>query len=494
MDFSNEITYSDFENRFKERQLIGSGGFAQVFKVFDHANSRYVALKMAPVRPDWKKFTLRNEVALVNKLPRHRNIARYDACYRFNTGITGEMDFAILHFYEYGNLEQFLVNQELTDVDKKLIIQGLLDGLIFLHKHNVIHRDLKAQNVLINREAGVWTPKITDFGLSRQVMEQSTLTNSAIGLSVNYAAPEQILNRKIYKNVDIWSLGVLIYRIIADELPFKSKTGGDDKSANSRHEITKKIVKAELPHRINEIEQPYQQMIRRCLVLDPLVRAQSAIEINSIFHNGEDPQQTSFTNTITTSLETDISDPDVSVTGYEEVPENSTIPIQPTPKPKAKKSYPSLPDDDYYIPKANVTQVIGKKKNQNPYQRDTGNEGPPSEERRADSEHQQTPPPKKKKKHLGLILGSLILLAAIAGGLWWTHHNQVWPFDKSSATSTEISPDNDFVQQKFYVEIEESIEENKSNILELKAIEEDLLKETHQLENRINYRPYFLLC
>ncbi len=273
--------YNAFQNRFKNRKYIGSGGFAQVFKVFDHAKNHYVALKMADVKPEWKKFTLKNEVELVNKLPLHRNIARYDNCYRFDTGITGTKDFAILKFYEYGNLEQFLATQKetLSSEDKRLIIRGVLDGIAFLHQNNVIHRDLKAQNILLHREDGIWTPKITDFGLSRQVIDKADITNSAIGISFAYAAPEQILNNKIFTNVDLWAMGVIIYRIIVNELPFKGRSGGDDRSTQSQMELSRKITKLELPEKLETIEEPYKTMIKRCLVLDPKERIQTAEEL-----------------------------------------------------------------------------------------------------------------------------------------------------------------------------------------------------------------------
>ena len=75
-----EMTFSAFESRFRDKTYIGSGGFGKVYKVFDHAKNHYVALKVADVRPEWKKFTLQNEVALVNSLPKHNKIASYDTC------------------------------------------------------------------------------------------------------------------------------------------------------------------------------------------------------------------------------------------------------------------------------------------------------------------------------------------------------------------------------------------------------------------------------
>ncbi|MBP6185591.1 MAG: serine/threonine protein kinase [Saprospiraceae bacterium] len=269
------LTLSTFESRYQDRQYIGSGGFAKVYKAFDHAQNKYVALKVADVRPEWQKFTLLREVELVNKLQPHPNIARYDACYRFDMGVAGVIDFAVLKFYEDGNLEQFLKEKPLTAADHKIIIRGILQGVSFLHQNNYVHRDLKAQNILLQREDGVWVPKITDFGLSRSLGTDTSSANSSIGLSFAYASPEQIKNERITTNVDLWAAGILIYRIITGALPFKVE-GGTESSSQVQLELSRQILSGYLPEHLATVPEPYQGMIRVCLVLDPKERVQSA--------------------------------------------------------------------------------------------------------------------------------------------------------------------------------------------------------------------------
>lgn len=384
---SEQLTYSAFESRYQNKQLIGSGGFAKVYKVFDHAKNHYVALKVADVRPEFQKFTLKNEVELVNKLQHHRNIARYDACYRFNTGFTGDMDFALLKFYEYGNLEQFLKREEIEIQDKQLIVQGILNGISFLHQNNIIHRDIKAQNILMNREDGVWTPKITDFGLSRRMVEEHAVENTAIGMSYSYAAPEQIQDKKISKNVDLWAVGVMIYRIVMGHLPFRGEKEGDDKSTQSQLELSRKIVNLELPEGINDVPEPFLSVIKRCLVVDPTERAKTADELTDILL-GYSPMEAdkiniaiSTNNSLksveeTTELEDNektqvlASAQDLTPTP-EVVPEPASKPEpelspepHPEPKPTIKNEPPpspkayAPPTEDYSVPKSNVTQFI----------------------------------------------------------------------------------------------------------------------------------------
>jgi len=279
----DEMTYSTFLDRYKDKSYIGSGGFAKVYKVFDFAKRKYVVLKVADVRPELKKFTLQNEVELVNQLPKHPNIIRYEACYRFNTGIAGDMDFAVLPFYELGNLEQYLDSARPSLSEKKQIIRGILEGVRFLHQKNCIHRDLKAKNILVHKEGDDIVIKIADFGLSRYVKSyDSAVSNSSIGLTFEYASPEQIRNQKIYKNVDLWAVGVLIYKIITDVSPFQLDHQMQSHDVHAQLEVSKRIVNRVLPSGFDSIPQPYKSVINRCLVVDPKQRIQSADDLIQI--------------------------------------------------------------------------------------------------------------------------------------------------------------------------------------------------------------------
>lgn len=469
---SAEITYSAFESRYRNKQYIGAGGFGKVYKVFDHAKNHYVALKVSDVRPEWNKFTLQNEVELVNRLPFHRNIARYDACYRFNTGFTGIMDFAVLKFYEYGNLEQFLKKEELTFEDKTLIIRGILDGVNFLHKNDVIHRDLKAQNILLHREDGVWTPKITDFGLSRQTSGQNTITNSAIGLSYAYAAPEQIQNGKIYKNVDLWSTGVLIYRVIADELPFTGRSGGETKSTESQLEVSRKIVNLEIPDKLETIPSPFKEMIKRCLVIKPEERAQSADELLRILKDSnvagareeivpspivkkEDPQE----QTLLGSEEND---------GKTEImPGRNPPPSSPPPSFAAR-----VPAPEYGMPKANVTQVV-KQKTSIVNQRQTA--AAPIPVTRFEP---KTGEPNRGFKWWWLLI-PLLLIGIGGGGYWFIN----------STGGDELPLPDPIPLDKRFVSQDEAIEEGQKDTRTLSLILSEVLEK--QSEHKDNYRlPY----
>lgn len=511
---TEDLTYSAFESRYRNKQYIGSGGFAKVYKVFDHAKNHYVALKVADVRPEWNKFTLKNEVELVNKLPYHRNIARYDACYRFHTGFTGEMDFAVLKFYEYGNLEQFLEKESLTIEDKRIIVQGVLNGISFLHRNNVIHRDMKAQNILMHREDGVWTPKITDFGLSREILGKATITNSAIGLSYFYAAPEQIQNKKIYKNVDLWATGVIIYRIIQGELPFQSKGKGDNRTSQSQLELSRKIINLELPKELEEMPEPYQSIIKKCLVLDPEERVQSAEELIDLLYaqptSSPRPELLSKPIEPNTPPQEDMDldkteimqrEPATEVeipignafqeTEATQVIDQSTeiIPPRPTNQPTPQSEHsghqippPStynMPENDYELPNVNKTVIVG-------------NTGNVKEEPEAITTFKPNSGDPSSKFNWTLLLLPLFL---IVGALAWLFFPASKNTIQNEAKSTVVIDKKATSNGNRYGPMEEKINDhNKSTTKYHESLIADIQKLVFDKANVNNYRPSFLFA
>ena len=277
------MTYNEFIQAYEREDLIGGGGFGQVFKAYDKKNERYVAIKRSEVKPEFKEFTLMREYELSKEIPNHPNICPYEACFRFQEGFI-EADYAILKYFEYGNISELLQKNKLNDREKRHIIKAILYGVSHLHKQNIIHRDLKAGNILIDREDGIWSPKITDFGLSKVIDKKqltNSLLNSSIGVSFQYAAPEQITgDSKILPNVDLWAVGVLIYQIINDgKFPFNSD---HEETTKNQTEVAYKVTNLKFPRDLKQISQPYLEIIEKCWIKDIHQRIQSAEELLEI--------------------------------------------------------------------------------------------------------------------------------------------------------------------------------------------------------------------
>lgn len=274
------MTHENFSKRYQfdtqnQKALLGKGGFASVYKAFDTIQKRSVAVKIAEVKHE--KFNLQTEKQLVDELDPHENIVHYGNCYRFRI-IPGQYDFAVLKYYEEGNLTDVISRYALSIGQKHQILIGILKGVAHLHNHHIIHRDLKPQNILMEWAENRWIPKLTDFGLSKLAdTNEGAIENSAIGLSIAYAAPEQIQNRTIRSNVDLWAVGVCAYQLFTGELPFEASRTMSLESWNL--EISKQIVEGKLSGKINLIPEPYRTLIKKCLTVSNTKRVQKADEL-----------------------------------------------------------------------------------------------------------------------------------------------------------------------------------------------------------------------
>lgn len=274
------ITQEEFQQRYRYETAsdrLGEGGFGEVFKAYDTFLDRWVAIKVSKIKADFPELRLKNEVELVNKLPAHPNIARYEECYTFNS-LAGEYDFGILQYYELGNFLQLMQKQTLELSQKYYLLSSLLEGIRFIHSQNIIHRDIKPQNILIVKRGNNFIPKITDFGISKKLTstKNTQYSNSLIGAgTIAYSSPEQLADKTIRKNTDLWSFGVIAFHLFIGDLPFNS---GEHSTSSElgRQEILKQINLGKLPQTLDSIPVPWKSVIEKCLIPDPSLRIKDA--------------------------------------------------------------------------------------------------------------------------------------------------------------------------------------------------------------------------
>lgn len=288
------MTPTEFSNRFDydpDNDLLGEGGFGKIFKAWDNVRNEYIALKLSKVQPDLEEFSLLSEYKRVCDLE-HPNIARYMDCQRMKLAGIGTHDVALMKHYEHGNLSQLLSKHTLTTAQKERIVDGLLDGINYLHKHRplIIHSDLKPSNILIVERRGFYIPLITDFGISRQasVDDKSYVTNTIGAGTYAYAAPEQWEARELRPNVDLWSFGILAIYVWFNgkKLPFRS----DDLSITSeagRIEFMKRVVNLDFIPDLKEMPEKYRIILENCLVVSPQQRIKSVDELLVHLAGGE---------------------------------------------------------------------------------------------------------------------------------------------------------------------------------------------------------------
>lgn len=274
------MTQEEFIKRYTYdpiNDLLGEGGFGRVFRAYDNYEHEYVAIKIQGVDPKFPELRLRNEVQKVQQYV-HKNIARYKAWYTFSD-YRGETDVAIMKFYNDGSLDKLIAKHDLPIEVRHGLLVEILEGIAFLHSQGIIHRDLKPQNILIVEHDGHYSPLITDFGISKQLDggESSAVSNSFLGGTRSYASPEQMAERSIRKNTDLWSFGIIAYQMFTGALPFNCGSFSPS-SEEGRQEHFRQMTSGILPKTIEYISEPWRGLIRSCLQVDNTRRVQHAEE------------------------------------------------------------------------------------------------------------------------------------------------------------------------------------------------------------------------
>lgn len=204
--------------RYKIMDKIGSGGMANVYLAEDLILERQVAVKMMSLdfQEDEQNLRRFQREALSTTELDHPNIVNI-----YDVG-EGSQPYIVMEYISGMDLKQYIRENYPVPYHKVIDIMGqILDGVGYAHKNNVIHRDLKPHNILIDHDGHV---KLTDFGIAVALSQNSiTQTNSLLG-SVQYISPEQARGNIVTKQSDIYSLGIVLYELLAGTVPFDGES------------------------------------------------------------------------------------------------------------------------------------------------------------------------------------------------------------------------------------------------------------------------------
>ncbi|KAI8642694.1 kinase-like domain-containing protein [Parasitella parasitica] len=229
-------------------KLLGVGAFSRVY-LASSSQGKLVAIKTiqkGKLLDDPRvRSSIEREVGILNFID-HLNIVRLEA-----TMETEQMMCIVLEYVEGGELFDFvqkmhhqlnLTNTSVDEVQVKTLFLQLLNAVKYLHEHNIVHRDLKLENILIHKQSDQEILKITDFGLARVVDPESPLLVTRCG-SEEYAAPE-IVQQQDYdgRKTDIWALGIILYSLLVGYLPFRY----DRRKGERVSQLFYRIVRAEV--------------------------------------------------------------------------------------------------------------------------------------------------------------------------------------------------------------------------------------------------------
>ncbi len=207
------------DDRYLIRSHVGSGGMSHVFLAEDLVLHREVAIKM--LREDYAKddaavrrFT--HEAKAVSMLSHPNVVSVYDVA------MTSEEKYIVLEYAQGITLKAYLQAHGPISAEEAIhIAVQILSGLEHAHSKGIIHRDIKPQNIIIASDGSI---KVTDFGIAKiPNSETITMADRAIG-SVHYISPEQASGKPVDYRSDLYSLGIILYEMICNRLPFEADT------------------------------------------------------------------------------------------------------------------------------------------------------------------------------------------------------------------------------------------------------------------------------
>eukprot|EP00794_Sanderia_malayensis_P003299 gene3299-3782_t len=228
--FNHHPTLND---RYLLLQLLGKGGFSEVYKGFDMKELRNVACKIHQLNKDWKDEKKANYIKhAVREYDIHKSLDHARIVRLFDVFEIDSNSFVTVLEYCDGNDLDFLLKQNKTIPEKeaRTIVMQVVSALKYLNERKppVIHYDLKPGNILLGSDETSWEVKITDFGLSKVMPEDSLescmdLTSQGAG-TYWYLPPECFVvgktPPKISSKVDVWSIGIIFYQCLYGKKPF----------------------------------------------------------------------------------------------------------------------------------------------------------------------------------------------------------------------------------------------------------------------------------
>lgn len=254
--------------RYKIQSLIGTGGMAAVYLANDLILDRLVAIKV--LRLDFRQNDdamrrFRREALSATQLTHPNIVGVYDV------GQSQEMNYIVMEYVEGTDLKDYVRQRgALHPIEAVRIMMQIVSAIAAAHQNRIIHRDIKPQNILIDREGNV---KITDFGIAVALSDTSlTQTNTLLG-SVHYLSPEQARGGMATIQTDIYALGIVLYELLTGKVPF------DGESAVS---IALKHFQEPLPPVMNPsvmIPQSLENIVLKATAKDPMNRYRSCYEM-----------------------------------------------------------------------------------------------------------------------------------------------------------------------------------------------------------------------
>lgn len=251
-------------NRYELMEVIGVGGMAVVYKAKDKLLNRLVAVKIL-------KSEFNDNEQFINKFKResqaaaslsHNNIVNV-----FDVGLQDNNHYIVMEYVNGKTLKAYIKEQgKLPWKEALFLIKQIAFALDHAHKNNIIHRDIKPHNILLNEDM---IPKVTDFGIARAISSATvTLVEETMG-SVHYISPEQARGGFVDAKSDLYSLGIVLYEMLTGEVPFDSDNSVSVAIKHIQEEI-------QFPEAIQDIPEGLIDIVYKLVKKSPMDRYHNA--------------------------------------------------------------------------------------------------------------------------------------------------------------------------------------------------------------------------
>ncbi len=256
--------------RYEIRSKIGEGGMGEVYSAHDPELDREVAIKLLPTEfsaDEERRLRFRQEARVVSSL-NHPNVITI-----YEIGENDHGQFLATEFVEGKTLREIIEKESLTLTRILRIFEQAANALIAAHHEGIVHRDIKPENIMVRSDGIV---KVLDFGLAKPIAgyrsrlnssENNTIPGTVMG-SAKYMSPEQARGFDIDPRTDIWSVGIVLYEMLAGRTPFEGPTAADT-LAGVIYQDPRPITEL-----IPGVPSELQRILRKALQKDPEERYQ----------------------------------------------------------------------------------------------------------------------------------------------------------------------------------------------------------------------------